>query len=359
MTLRHYHRILALIVMLGFPVAHPYAKSLSTAELLIFDNDWDSAGAAAILPILASPNWQLLGLTAVTGDAWRDQGSAELLRFLEQIGAGDLPVLPGAAFPLENTREKMLAWEKLHGRIPWKGAWNDSKIGTPSHPDQPYRIVTPVDGMPALHVSGESAVDFIIRSVRTNPHQVTIFAEGPLTNLALAIRRDPQIAPLSKRLVFTGANLTQIKRNDTVRSDFNFLFDPEAADVVLRAAWPDIISFGDIGEEAILTPELSATLSAIQGPCGNYITRHIRPGATLWGLLASSAIVNPAIVTRTLDLYLRVDLSDGPFRGRARAWLEANAPADASRVRVVRAIDIDRLNATILHSVRHCDTPQH
>ncbi|HYY26671.1 MAG TPA: nucleoside hydrolase, partial [Chthoniobacterales bacterium] len=105
--------------------ASPGAES---PRLVIFDNDfWGPATtnlqAAALL--LNSPDVKVLGLTVVTGDGWRDENVAHTLRLLEIMHRTDVPVVPGAVFPLVNTQTKVRAWQKQYGIIPWKGAWND------------------------------------------------------------------------------------------------------------------------------------------------------------------------------------------------------------------------------------------
>ena len=100
------------------------------------------------------------------------------------------------------------------------------------------------EGAPTLKASTERAADFLIRIVHAHPHQVTIVAAGPLTNLALAVRLDATFATDAKQLVFMGAlidtNMEAITGNADFASDFNMIFDPEAAHIVLTAPWPRI-----------------------------------------------------------------------------------------------------------------------
>src|SRR5579872_3688600 len=94
--------------------------------------DQDARGPAttdqqAILALIQSPQTEVLGITVVTGDQWRDEEVAHTLRLLEIIGRTDIPVYPGAAFPLVNSKEEIAQWEKHYGKVLYQGAWNRGK----------------------------------------------------------------------------------------------------------------------------------------------------------------------------------------------------------------------------------------
>ena len=101
-------------------------------ELVIVDNDWNIPGSylaqVCLMPLFASPHIKVLGLGSVTGDCWRDEGTASLLRFLEDIGVRDIPVVNGAVYPLINTRERTLLWEKTYGFIFWKSGTEKARV---------------------------------------------------------------------------------------------------------------------------------------------------------------------------------------------------------------------------------------
>ncbi len=84
----------------------------------------------ALLTLINSPDTEVLGITVVTGDAWRDEEIAHTLRLLEIVGRTDIPVLRGAEFPLVNSKEETALWEKRYGKIVYQGAWN---FGNPVH----------------------------------------------------------------------------------------------------------------------------------------------------------------------------------------------------------------------------------
>jgi purine nucleosidase len=91
--------------------------------------DQDAAGPGgtdmqSILALVNSPETDVLGITVLTGDAWRDEEVQHTLRLMEIIGRRDIPVVPGAEFPLVNRKEYIEKWEKIHGKLVYQGAWN-------------------------------------------------------------------------------------------------------------------------------------------------------------------------------------------------------------------------------------------
>lgn len=97
---------------------------------LIIDQDASGPGGTdlqAILALVNSPETDVLGITVVTGDQWRDEEVAHTLRLLEIIGRTDIPVFPGAVFPLVNSKEEVAQWEKQYGKVIYQGAWNRGK----------------------------------------------------------------------------------------------------------------------------------------------------------------------------------------------------------------------------------------
>ena len=289
-------------------------------ELVIVDNDWNISGSyigqAALMPLLASSRVKVIGLTTVTGDCWRDEGAASLLRYLEEIGAPEVPVYNGAVFPLVNTQARMSRWEAMYGFIFWKGAWNDTARFPASHPLEPYKIVPPRDGMPRLQAQSEGAASFMIRSVHAHPHEVTIYEGGPMTNLALAIALDPEFAGLAKRLVIMGGAVTQMGASDGFHSDFNFVFDPEAAHITLSAPWAKILSFSEVSNAYVFDAALLLRLQTHRTAAVDYLARNSGLGLPLWEELGAVAIVDPSVITKTVDVTMDVDIDHGASYGR-------------------------------------------
>src|SRR5689334_11289638 len=210
---------------------------------VIVDEDCSGPGGTnmqAVLTLVNSPDTEVLGITVPTGDAWRDEEVAHALRLLELIGRTDIPVVPGAAFPLVRTQQATELWEQQYGKVVYKGAWNKREG---SH--GPYEVPPLREGNPTIKPLNEDAAHFLVRMVRKYPHQVTIYAGGPMTNIALALAIDPEFAELTDGLIFMGGSIrppmepAEFATNS--RHEFNLWFDPEAAHIVLRAKWPKIV----------------------------------------------------------------------------------------------------------------------
>src|SRR5438270_5257307 len=203
---------------------------------LIIDQDAAGPGGTdqqSILLLIQSPRTEVLGITVVTGDAWLKEEVAHTLRMLEIIGRTDIPVVPGAEYPLVRRKEDTELWEQQYGSVPWVGAWTPRRY----HPAD--QLGEMPEGRPAIMPLDEDAAHFLVRMVRKYPHQISIYEGGPMTNLALAISIDPEFASLAKELVFMGASLNP-KTDDpefvnAPRHEFNLWFDPEAAHVTLMA----------------------------------------------------------------------------------------------------------------------------
>lgn len=321
------------------------AASAAAAEpsLVVYDNDFFSPANTDILPLIGDGRAKVLGFTVVTGDGWRDEEAAWLLRTLEIAGRTDIPVVKGAVHPLVNTRARTLAWEKGYGRIVWKGAWNDAGPDNAFHPDDPDRIAPDPAGTPTVQAAPGSAAQFLIEQVHRHPHQVTVLAAGPLTNLALAIRLDPEFAGLAKALVvmggFVDTNLQQVTGSANFATDFNFWFDPEAAHIVLTAPWTRITVVGDVSNAVAMSPELRARIAAKTTPMAALVARYAEP-LPLWDELAAAIAVDPSLATAETEAYMDVDLDHGATYGSAHVWPEATAPhLGEQKVHIVRAVD--------------------
>ena len=327
-------------------------------ELLIYDNDWNVPGSYieqnALMPLLVSDRIEVIGLTSVTGDCWRDEGTANLLRYLEVIGREDIPVYNGAVYPLVNRPDRMRRWEAAYGYIYWKGAWNDPAKFPNSHPDDPYKIRPPRDRMPRLKARSEIAAEYLVRAVHEHPGKVTIFAGGPLTNIALAVGLDPEFASLAKRLVFFGGALSQIADGDAdgFHSDFDIIFDPEAAHIVLAAPWRKIISVAEVSNDFKLTPELMQRILQHPSPAARYLSENSAIGLPLWAEVATSIVADPSLVTKSFEVTMDVETDHGMDYGRTVTGpIKATPRFGVADVTVIQAIDgrrfIDQLVAAV------------
>src|ERR1700693_518254 len=310
--------LLALAVVASAPLAAQEKRKV------IIDEDCDGPGgtcAQAVLALIQSPETDILGITIVTGDAWRDEEVQHTLRLLEIIGRTDIPVVPGAVFPLVNSKEYIAKWEKLYGKVVYQGAWNYAKH-SPVH--GPYEIPPMPEGPPTTKPSSEDAARFMVRLVNKYPHEVTIYAAGPMTNLALAIALGAHFAELTKELIVMGGSINP--RTDdpefslTPRREFNFWMDPEASQAVLHAHWPRIVlTTVDISVQTRMEKSLIAEAAKSQTPGAQYVAKYAEANY-LWDELAAVAWLDPSFITKWQKLYIDVDTSHGASYGDTLAW---------------------------------------
>ncbi len=149
----------------------------------------------------------------------------------------------------------------------------------------------------------EDAAHFLIRRVHAHPGQVTIYAGGPLTNIALALAIDPHFAELTRGIVIMGGSINPQTDDPEFRTDprheFNFWFDPEAAHNVLHAAWPRIdITTLDVSVKAPFTQKIIDDVARSKSPAAQYMAKYSEKGYYLWDELAACAWIDPSIITQ-------------------------------------------------------------
>ena len=195
--------------------------------------DQDSAGPQgtnflSLLMLLRAPQIDLLGITTVSGDQWMEPATVFALWGEEQAGRSDVPVIKGAEMPLLNTPREQELRESLYGSyVGWHGSFN------PDAPN-PKQTWAPPGGYPKLKPKPGRAADFIADTIRANPGEVVLYCAGPLTNIALAIRMDPEIVSLTKSIYIMGGS-------SSGGPELNWWWDPEAASIVFRAPWKQIV----------------------------------------------------------------------------------------------------------------------
>ena len=311
--------------------------------------DQDAAGPTgtdlqSTLLLIQSPQTDVLGITVVTGDQWLKAEVAHTLRMLEIIGRTDIPVVQGAEYPLVRRKEETELWEQQYGSFAWLGAW------TPRLYHPPDQLGDMPEGKPSTKPIDEDAAHFLLRMVRRFPNQVTIYAGGPMTNLALAISIDPEFPKLVKELVFMGASLnpetTDPEFSNTPRREFNLWFDPEAAHIVLRAPWKKIVCTPvDISVKTRLTSELINRIRAGNSPAAHYVGQYARLHGEyeynyLWDELAAAAWLDPSLITKKETRYMDVDLDRGAGYGNTLTWTDHDKPK-LERQPVEIQVDLD------------------
>jgi purine nucleosidase len=295
--------------------------------------DQDAAGPAgtdqqSILLLIQSPQTEVLGITVVTGDQWLKAEIAHTLRMLELIGRTDIPVVPGAEYPLVRRKEETELWEQLYGSVAWLGAW------TPRFYHPADDLGEMPEGKPTTKPADEDAAHFLIRIVHKFPNEITIYEGGPMTNLALAISIDPEFAGMAKELVFMGASLnpqtTDPEFVNTPRREFNLWFDPEAAHIVLQAPWKKIVCTPvDISVKTRMTVELINRVKAGNSPAARYISQYTHLHGDynyLWDELAAAAWLDPSLITIKETRFMDVNLDKGYSYGDTITWADWDKP---------------------------------
>jgi len=346
-----------MMLMLGLP-AIAYAGP--TPQLIYFDNDFLGPGETSLqslVPLIRRKDVRVVGLGVVTGDGWLKEEAAHLLRFLEIAGRTDIPVVLGAEMPLMRTPAEMHAWETQYGALPWLGAWNDPAPGLPSHPNDPGLIPPLPEGAPTIHAAREDAIAFLIRQVRAHPGAITIVAAGPLTNIALAVRIAPDLPSLARAIVIEGGNVddevTQATAGADDTTDFNLLFDPEAAHIVFTAPWKHITVIGDAATRVRFTPAILARITSAGTPVAAYLKHYAQTDWPFWDEISVAVAIDPTLITASLNVVMDVDTMPGMHYGRARIWSRHDAPhTGAQPVRLVQKVDGDRFVRAFVAAAR-------
>lgn len=317
--------------------------------------DQDARGPAttdqqSMLMFLQSPDVDVLGITVVSGDQWRDEEVAHTLRMLELTGHTDVRVYPGAVFPLINRSEMIDRWEALYGKVNYQGAWNGHKPGMNlgeglrGHFHGPYIVPDLPEGNPSTKAADEDAAHFIVRMVNKYPHQVTIYAAGPLTNIAVAIAIDPHVPELAQELVVMGGSIAaDIGSEDvtTARHEFNFWWDPEAVHMVLTSPWHKItITTVDISVKTRMTRALIAEIAKSPSAASQYIAKYADE-EYMWDELAAASWLDPSVITKEIQLYMDIDITHAAGYGNVLVWKPGDQPGLGEQL-VHLPVDLDK-----------------
>ena len=342
-----YRRFLLAITLTLVAASSSFAQP---RRKVIINEDCSGPGGSnmqTLLLLIQSPQVEVLGITVVSGDAWRDEEVAHTLRLLEIIGRIDIPVMKGAAFPLVRTREETQLWEERYGKVAYQGAWDPRWYHLPS-------VVPPLpEGEPTTKASTEDAAHFLVRMVHQFPNEVTIYEGGPMTNLALALSLDSHFAELAQELIFMGGSLNpqtiDPEFTNNPRHEFNIWFDPEAAGVVLRAPWKKIVCTPtDISIKTRLTPQMVKRIDASGTPIGHYIAKFFQSGQGndyMWDELAAAAWLDPTVITARETRYMSVDIDHGAGYGNTLTWNENDKPKVAvQQAEILMDLNLEKFN---------------
>lgn len=274
------------------------------SKRIIIDTDPGVDDALAFLLALASPEIQLEALTTTQGNVTVEKATRNALALLELCRASHIPVAMGSMVPLV---QPLRASEYIHG---------ESGIGNSQLP-QPKASPVP-----------QHAVDFLIERILAEPGEISIFPIGPLTNLAMAIRKEPRFAKAVKELVIMGGAILE-HGNMTPLAEFNIYVDPHAAHIVFHSGIPITLIPLDVTHKCLLLQPHVDRLVQIPSPISRFIRDAIEiylkssfelgyTGSALHDPLTLATIIAPELLTLK-EYYVDVDISNGVSMGKTFA----------------------------------------
>jgi inosine-uridine nucleoside N-ribohydrolase len=301
---------------------------------IILDCDPGHDDAIAMMLALASPEVELLGVTTVSGNHSLGRTTENAIRVLDHLGRDDIPVAAGAERPLVRERHHDA---HVHGETGLDG------------------VELPPPGRPAER---DHAIDWIARASTSQPQPVTIIATGPLTNVALALARYPELEQTLARIVLMGGAIAE--GNVTPAAEFNIWADPEAARRVFSSGL-DLTMVGlDVTTKALLSSADARRLAAMSSAgalvadlhafyAGHHRRRHSGEGAPVHDAVAVAHVIDPSLMEME-SCGVRVDTGGELSRGRTYVdrWGSAGWQANCH---VAVAIDAERFLGLLIERI--------
>jgi inosine-uridine nucleoside N-ribohydrolase len=307
-------------------------------QRILLDTDPGIDDALALFLALASPEVHLEAITTVSGNVSVEQTTTNALALLTLAGRSDIPVARGCGAPL--LRQHVDAAE-VHGH---------NGVGEVTLPT------------PQIQPIAQHAVDLIIGTVLQAPGAITLVPIGPLTNIALAVRREPRIAQLVREVVIMGGAL-RVPGNITPSAEFNIYADPEAASIVLHAGWPiRLVSLDTTLKVALdreqideLTQRGGKVLTALKEILTSFLNVFAAPrGLTVFHMhdpLCLAAAFQPDLITWE-SIYVDVELAGTLTLGETVGYFEQNT-LHKPNVQVSVDVDSDRFLRLFLERMSH------
>lgn len=254
----------------------------SLRRKIILDCDPGHDDAIAILLAAGSPEIDLLGITTVAGNQTLDKTTLNARRICSAAHITEVPVCAGSAGPLVRP---LITAPEFHG---------ESGLDGPEFPE------------PIVPLAEEHAVDFITRTVMESDGEVTLVPVGPLTNIALALRREPRIVEKTQEIVLMGGSTD--RGNASPAAEFNIFVDPEAAAAVFGARWPVTMVGLNLTHQAGASPEVIERIKALGTPLAQTVVELLaffrstyravegRPDPPIHDACAVARVAWPAVV---------------------------------------------------------------
>jgi inosine-uridine nucleoside N-ribohydrolase len=284
----------------------------AAAKKIIFDTDPGTDDALALMLALNSPELDVRAITVVPGNVTASQGLENALRMVSLANRCDIPIAAGAQHPLF---QKLVTAEFWHGK---NGLANvelpPSKCKVDSH----------------------FGPDLIIQMVHAAPREITLVPVGPLTNIALAVLKDPSIVPLVKEVIIMGGSISG--GNVNASAEANIYNDPEAAQIVFQAGWPLTMVGLDVGDKTLFSKKYLDQLSQTHGPINDFVyavgkylidlsAQFGSPGTPMYDPLAVGVAIDATLVKSPemhVDVETRGDFTRGETVANRRGAVERN-----------------------------------
>jgi purine nucleosidase len=288
------------------------SSASAATRKIIFDTDPGTDDAMALMLALNSPELDVRAITVVPGNVTAEQGLENALRMMSLANRCDIPVAAGAQHPLF---QKLITAEFWHG-----------KNGLANVELPPSKC----------KVDGRFGPDLIIQMVHASPHEITLVPVGPLTNIALAVLKDPTIVPLVKEVILMGGSITG--GNVNAAAEANIYNDPEAAQIVFQAGWPLTMVGLDVGDKTLLSRKYLAQLGQTHGPINDFmvqvatylvdLSEKFGPGGTpMYDPLAVGVAIDATLVKAPemhVDVETRGEFTRGETVANRRGFVERN-----------------------------------
>jgi purine nucleosidase len=279
------------------------ATAAAAPKKIIFDTDPGTDDALALMLALNSPELNVAAITVVPGNVTAAQGLENALRMVSLANRCDIPVAAGAQHPLF---QKLVTAEFWHGR---NGLANLELPPT------------------KCRVDGRFGPDLIAEMVHAAPHEITLVPVGPLTNIALAVLRDPSIVPLVKEVVLMGGSISGGNVNAAAEANINN--DPEAAQIVFQAGWPLTMVGLDVGDKTLLSRRHLDQLGSTHGPVNDFVYTVAKflvdlsaklgsPGTPMYDPLAVGVAIDSTLV-KAPEMHVEVETRGEFTRGETVA----------------------------------------
>ncbi len=284
----------------------------AVGKKIIFDTDPGTDDALALMLALNSPELDVRAITVVPGNVTASQGLENALRMVSLANRCDIPVAGGAQHPLF---QKLITAEFWHGK---NGLANvelpPSKCKVDSH----------------------FGPDLIIQIVHAAPHEITLVPVGPLTNIALALLKDPSIVPLVKEVIIMGGAIGG--GNVNASAEANIYNDPEAAQIVFQAGWPLTMVGLDVGDKTLFSQKYLDQLGQTHGAVNDFIhavgkylvdlsAQFGSPGSPMYDPLAVGVAIDATLVKAPemhVDVETRGEFTRGETVANRHGMIERN-----------------------------------